>query len=128
VPSRPQNPPNGDSGFFANNERSFSQGWPYKVERASSLASNPKTQPGRSRYLAIAIAIAAFVLLGLALFGCATRYAAAPSSAAVQTAITSTETHIDQAAQQNVDARTTAQRIHDKDMLIDRWRETHTKP
>jgi hypothetical protein len=81
----------------------------------------------RSTHIAAAIAAALFMLFAWILFGCTQRYVPTPSAAAVHDAITNTQTHIEQASQQNVEARSLAQRIHDKDLLIDRWNETHRK-
>jgi undecaprenyl pyrophosphate phosphatase UppP len=103
-------------------------GFPGRIGRFANFIRDTKyRQVGRagSVWIAVILAAIAFVLFGLMLFGCAQRYAPAPSAAATQTAITSTQTHIGEASQQNVDARTAAQRIHDKDLLIDRWNETH---
>lgn len=64
--------------------------------------------------------------------GCAHQPVVAPSGAAVASGIAQTQTHIATAQSENksltdynAQQRTLAQRIHDKDILIDRWRETH---
>jgi hypothetical protein len=132
--NRHSNSSHGASGFFGDDERGPTTGWPYRISRPRGRFANFVREheiSGRgssgSAWLAVIFAAIAFVLFGLMLFGCAQRYVPAPSAAAVHASITSTQTHIDQASQQNVEARSVAQRIHDKDLLIDRWNETHRK-
>jgi basic membrane lipoprotein Med (substrate-binding protein (PBP1-ABC) superfamily) len=77
--------------------------------------------------------VTALIWVGiLVLCGCSQAPLTAPSGAAVSGAIATTQTKISQAQIQNKSIagyneqqRTLAQRIHDKDLLIDRWRETH---
>lgn len=59
----------------------------------------------------------------------------APSTAAVQgginraqSGVTSARTENQALSQGNAEARILEQRIHDKDILIDRWQETHQSP
>ena len=60
-------------------------------------------------------------LMALLLCGCAsTRVVTAPSTKPLQEDLGRAQTHI-------TESRTLAQRIHDKDVLIDRWNETHRK-
>ena len=60
-------------------------------------------------------------LMALLLCGCAsTKVVTAPSTKPLQEDLGRAQTHI-------TESKTLAQRIHDKDVLIDRWNETHRK-
>jgi len=65
--------------------------------------------------------IMALIILVIALTGCTTtKVVTAPSTKPLQEDLGRAQTHI-------TESKTLAQRIHDKDILIDRWRETHSK-
>ena len=64
------------------------------------------------RTLSVGIAVA------ILLAGCAQTPVTAPSTAPLQSDLGRAQTHISQ-------AKTLAQRIHDKDVIIDRWNATH---
>ena len=61
------------------------------------------------------------LIISLLLCGCAsTKVVTAPSTKPLQEDLGRAQTHI-------TESKTLAQRIHDKDQLIDRWNETHRK-
>lgn len=75
----------------------------------------------------VAVALLALVI---AFCGCATKQGTSAvhgDIARVQAHISEAQGQTDVIAQQNSRAAELAQRIHDKDVLIDRWRETHRK-
>ena len=78
------------------------------------------------------IRILVAILIFVGCYSCAPQPVNAPSAYGVSSGIQQTRGHISTAQQQNkavsnsnAQQRTLAQRIHDKDILIDRWRETH---
>jgi hypothetical protein len=65
-------------------------------------------------------------ILLLLLTGCKS-YVAGPSTSVVQSDIRAAQAGNKEISTYNVQARSLAQRIHDKDVLIDRWNATHNK-
>jgi hypothetical protein len=48
------------------------------------------------------------------------------SATKAQSGVAAARTHTQALSRGNAEARTLSQRMHDKDMLIDRWLETHS--
>ena len=65
------------------------------------------------------------IVLTLLLTSCKTAYVSGPSTSVVQSDIRAAQSGNKEISTYNVQARSLAQRIHDKDVLIDRWNATH---
>ena len=77
------------------------------------------TPTKRALLLLLITVVGALALLMM--YGCAsTHVVTAPSTKPLQEDLGRAQTHI-------TESKTLAQRIHDKDMLIDRWNATHRK-
>jgi len=77
------------------------------------------TPTKRAMLLLLITVVGALVLMMT--YGCAaTRVVTAPSTKPLQEDLGRAQTHI-------TESKTLAQRIHDKDVLVDRWYETHRK-
>ena len=72
------------------------------------------------KYTLLIIAWLALCSVKGACIGCAHQVVVAPSTKPLQEDLGRAQTHI-------TESKTLAQRIHDKDVLIDRWNETHRK-
>jgi hypothetical protein len=105
-------------------------GWPFRISRPNKAARAGSSLPTLSPIISGLIIFAFFILLGVVLFGCSgQRTVSAPSSAAVQGDIARAQSHMEAAAaeldeigKRNKEARALAERIHDKNVLIERWR------
>jgi hypothetical protein len=125
------------NGFFGDDERGPTTGWPYRISRPRGRFANFVREheiSGRSGsvWLAVIFAAIAFVLFGLMLFGCAQTHAPAkaPSTAVVRSDFQAVKQHavqtsssIEAAKQNAAQLQDLGQRSSDKNVIMRRWLE-----